>query len=321
MSRRKRKKYRGYPPFIILLLLVVTFVFSDNDYNEESGSLLRQNKECNLGEQSQDGNTNSQSAEMEVHFIDVGQGDATLIISDGEAMLIDAGDDSKGTLVQNYLTKQGVKELKYLILTHTDADHIGGADVIVSKFAIDTVFMGDYPKENRVYRDLLKAFEYKELTWSTPNIGNVYELGKAEFTIIAPNRTYSDPNNSSIGLLLRNGEDSFLFTGDAEEEAEYDILANGLEMDCDVLKAGHHGSKTSNSEAFLQAALPEYVVISCEEGNSYGHPHAGPLNRFRSMGVEVFRTDEQGSVIAFSNGEEITWNCAPSVSWQAGERK
>ncbi len=257
--------------------------------------------------------------EMEVHFIDVGQGDATLIKLDGHYMLIDAGGNDKGTLVQLYLQKQGVEKLDYLILTHTDADHIGGADVIVTKFDVETVLLGDFPKENETYEELLNALQYKRLKSITPEAGSEYQLGNASFLIVAPNRTYEDPNNSSIGLLLKNGENTFLFTGDCEKEAEEDILANGLNIDCDVYKLGHHGSSTSSSKTFLEAITPIYGVISCAEGNSYGHPHAEPLNNLRSMGVQIFRTDEQGSIIAYSDGTEITWNCAPSDTWQTGE--
>ena len=181
--------------------------------------------------------------------------------------------------------------------------------------------MGDFPKDNKVYGGLINALDNKSLTWSTPNVGNTYTLGTATFTILAPNRKYSDPNNSSIALLIQNGENKFLFTGDAEEEAEIDMLANGLEMDCDVLQVGHHGSRTSSTSDFLDAVTPEFAIISCEEGNSYGHPHAETLNKFRSMGVKVYRTDEQGSIVAVSDGKEITWNCAPSDSWQAGESR
>lgn len=326
MRKRRKKVRKSYSVIIVLLFLILGRIsFSGTEADtmpdeaaEADTAIATEDKASGKFESLTD---NEDTSEMQVHFIDVGQGDATLILCDGEAMLIDAGDNSKGTVVQNYLNKQGIKELKYLILTHTDADHIGGADVIVTKFDIDTVFMGDFPKDNKTYGELLGALDYRQLTWSTLNVGNAYRLGSAEFTIIAPNRTYSDPNNSSIGLLLENGNDSFLFTGDAEEEAEYDILANGLEIECDVFKAGHHGSRTANTEAFLEAASPEYVVISCEEGNSYGHPHAGPLNSFRSMGMKVYRTDEQGSIVAVSNGEKITWNCAPSESWQVGESK
>lgn len=260
-------------------------------------------------------------ADVEVHFIDVGQGDATLVKADGKYMLIDAGDNSKGTAVQNYLKKQGVRKLDYLILTHTDADHIGGADVIITKFDIDTLFIGDFKKDNKTYEELTNAIDYKNLKYSTPAVGNEYKLGNAIFTIVAPNTTYDDPNNSSIALLLKNGEGTFLFTGDCEKEAETDILANGIDIDCDVYKVGHHGSMTASSKSFLKAISPEYGVISCAEENSYGHPHAEALNNLRSMKVKIFRTDEQGSIVAYSNGTEISWNCAPSDTWKAGEPK
>lgn len=294
-------------------------ISDDEDIVEETLPIESETDVTLLVAENTQENIVNEIAEMQVHFIDVGQGDSTLIVCDGEAMLIDAGDDSKGTTVQNYLKKQGVSSLKYLVLTHTDADHIGGADVIVTKFDINTVFMGDFPKDNKVYSSLIKALDDKLLKWSMPGVGNVYELGSATFTIVAPNKEYSDPNNTSIGILVQNGTNRFLFTGDAEEESENDILKNGIDISCDVLHAGHHGSKTSNTKEFLNAAIPEYVVISCAEGNSYGHPSAEPLNNFRSMGIKVFRTDEQGSIIAISTGEEITWNCSPSDTWKAGE--
>ncbi|MCI6553313.1 MAG: MBL fold metallo-hydrolase [Lachnospiraceae bacterium] len=256
---------------------------------------------------------------LTVHFIDVGQGDAALLTCDGEAMLIDAGDNTKGTAVQLYLSKQGVTSLKYLVLTHPDADHIGGADVIVSKLDIENVLMSPYRKDSRTYEELEQALDYRGYQWSVPNVGDTYALGTAAFQILGPNKAYSDPNNASLGLLVTYGRTKFLFTGDAEEEAEADMLDNGISPACDVYKAGHHGSRTSNSKALLEAARPTYVVVSCGEDNSYGHPHAEPMNSFRSMGVKLFRTDEQGTVVAESNGTDIIWNCAPTESWKAGE--
>lgn len=279
-----------------------------------------------------DGNKNSASqvtktslknsstpSKLEVHFLDVGQGDSTLIMCGESAMLIDAADDSKGTAIQNYLQRQGIKKLDYFILTHPDADHIGAAPVIITKFDVDTVFMSNFEKDNKTYQKLIQALDHKHIKYSTPEVGNTYGLGDAAFEIIAPNKKYSNPNDSSIGFILKSGETSFIFTGDAEETAEEDIVDNGIHLKADVYHAGHHGSDSSSTLPFLDAVEPAYAVISCGEGNSYGHPRAETLNNFRSKGIKVFRTDEQGTIVATSDGETITWNCSPSVNWKAGE--
>lgn len=261
----------------------------------------------------------SAASDMEVHFIDVGQGDATLVKCGDAAMLIDAGEGSKGTLIQNYLQKQGVKKLDYLVLTHSDSDHIGGAPVIVTKFEIDRVFVSDFEKDNQTYRKLIQALDDKNIQAVTPKAGDEYALADASFRILGPVQAYDDPNNASLVIWLENGENSFLFTGDAKEEAELDILDTGTDVKADVYQAGHHGSRSSSAEKFLDAVNPEAAVISCEEGNFYGHPHAQTLNNLRSRGIKLYRTDEQGSIIAKSDGKKITWNCAPSETWKAGE--
>ena len=153
----------------------------------------------------------------------------------------------------------------------------------------------------------------------TPKVGAEYSLGTAKFTILAPNDTYNNPNDASIALLIQNGKNRFLFTGDAEEDAEQDILENGLDIAADVYKAGHHGSRTATSEEFFEAVSPSSAVISCGEDNSYGHPHAQTLNTFRMNGVKVYRTDEEGTIIAVSDGNKITFNVPESDTWQAGE--
>lgn len=257
--------------------------------------------------------------EMKVHFIDVGQGDATLITCGGHAMLIDSGDDSKGTAIQNYLKKQNIKKLDYLILTHPDADHIGGAPVIITKFEIDKVFVSNYEKDTKTYQKLIQALDNKRLKYTTPDVGAQYSLGTATITILAPNDTYDNPNDASVACIIQNGNNKFLFTGDAEEDAEEDILDNGINISADVYHVGHHGSRYSTSKDFFDAVKPSYAVISCGEGNSYGHPHAEPLNTFRMNGVKVFRTDEEGTIIATSDGKKITFNVPESETWQSGE--
>lgn len=246
---------------------------------------------------------------LEVHFIDVGQGDCTLIKYGEHAMLIDAGGNNKGTAVQLYLTKQGVEKLDYIIGTHPDADHIGGLDVIITKFDCETIMMPEIEKDTKTYKEVIDAMKYKNYVNSPPFAGTVFPLGKAEFTVVAPvNYGYGDnTNNYSIGILLEYGETGFLFTGDAESAAEADMLTEGIDLSADVFKVAHHGSISSNTEEFLDAVDPSFAVISCGEGNSYGHPHAEVLSNLENRDITVFRTDMQGTVIALSDGKKITW--------------
>ncbi len=263
-----------------------------------------------------------QQGTLEVHFLDVGQGDCTLLVCDGETMLIDAGDNDKGTYVQNYLQKQGIADLDYVIGTHPDADHIGGLDVVIYKFDCGTIFLPDVENDTATYRDVLSAIESRQYRITNPTVGQTFSLGSAAVTIVAPNRDYgSELNDWSVGVLVQNGENRFLFTGDAGEAAEADMLQNGIDLSADVYKVAHHGSNTATADAFLQAVNPDYAVISVGADNSYGHPQAEVLNRLREYGCSVFRTDEQGTIVAKSDGKTITWNCSPSESWQAGETR
>lgn len=308
-GKKRKKRVRAK-----LFGTVVTFLIIAAASMPFSGNTARHEAEYTEEERAQ----LTEASEAEIHFIDVGQGDATLIKCGEEAMLIDTGENDKGTAIQLYLKKQGVERLKYLVLTHPDSDHIGGADVVITKFDIDKVFMPEYEKDNKTYKEVLMALKDKNMDRYSPQVGERYTLGGGEFTILAPNGSYEDSNNSSIALLFCNGENRFLFTGDAEEEAEEEILQNGYSLKADVYKVGHHGSATASTEALLDATDAAYAVISCGEDNSYGHPHAEVLNNLRARGIKVFRTDEQGSIVAESDGSRITWNCAPSETWQSG---
>lgn len=258
--------------------------------------------------------------DLQVHFINAGQGDATLITCGGEAMLIDAGDDSKGTAVQKYLKNQGVSELKYVIVTHPDADHIGGMDVIITKFNCGLIFMPDVEKDTNAYRDVLNTMKYRGYQKTVPVVGDIYQLGGAEFQIVSPAFTYSESNNNSIVVRLAYGRNSFLFTGDAEVQAQQEMTYGGYTIQSDVMKIPHHGGTSGFQKWFYNEVKPAYAVISCGKGNSYGHPHEEVLTALRELGISVFRTDEQGSIIASSNGTEITWSCNPSNTWAAGEQ-
>jgi competence protein ComEC len=252
---------------------------------------------------------NQANSTMEVHFIDVGQADCILIESAGEYMLIDAGNNEDGTLVTNYLKEEGVSKLKYVITTHPHEDHIGGMDDVINSFPIDTIFMPDVVHTTKTFEDVLTAISENNLEITIPETGEQYWIGNANFIMIAPNRNdYGDNlNNYSIGIKLVNGSNSFLMCGDAEEEAETDILNNGIDISAQVYKASHHGSSTGTSEEFLEAISPGYAVITCGAENDYGHPHKETLEKFEDMGIEVYRTDLNGTIVAVSNGIDITF--------------
>lgn len=279
--------------------------------------------------------SSDESGYLEVHFIDVGQGDAVLCswidedLSDGndsEYMLVDAGDNSKGTLVRNYLSKQGVEELKYFVCTHPDADHIGGAASVISNIPIssEVVFGPSFEKDTKTYNNMMNEISSKSYSYKEPKyIRTSYELGGASFTFIAPTEKHNDVNSNSLVLMLSYSGKNVLLVGDCEEEEEDEIVSNSKInsklIDCDVLKVGHHGSKTSSSKEFLELCTPEYAVISCGDGNDYHHPHAAALNNLREVGSKLYRTDEQGSLIATVKDSEIIWNAAPCDNWTPGE--
>lgn len=259
--------------------------------------------------------------ELTVQFIDVGQGDCSLVKYKDFVMLIDAGDNTQGTAIQNFLQKQGIEEIDYLILTHPHADHIGGADVIITKFIVHNIIMTDFSSETATYRDVIAAISYKGYSYTVPVAGDeIFVDNNLQIQFVAPNGDYmiGDANNASIAVKMVYKEASFLFMGDCEEEAENKILDMEFAVDVDILKVAHHGSRTSSTEKFLEATTPLYAVISCGEENDYGHPHSGPLNLFRQMGIEVYRTDEQGTLTVTTDGVEYDWNCDSSQTWQSG---
>lgn len=260
-----------------------------------------------------------EEGELEVHFIDVGQGDATLLLQGKYAMLIDGGDNLKGWQVVDYLKYLGIDHLDYVIGTHPDADHIGGLDTVLENISCDLVMMPEIERDTASYEGLAEVIKEQGLESISPKPGETYELGTVIFTILAPNESYENVNDNSIALRMVHGGNSFLFTGDAESEAEGDMLKSGRLLSADVYKAAHHGSSGANSELFLMAVNPTYAIISCGENNEYGHPHSEVLNQLRMMGVDVYRTDEQGTIVAVSDGNEITFNMSPTDSWQSGK--
>ncbi len=250
--------------------------------------------------------------ELEVHFIDVGQGDSILIRSDEAILLIDAGTASSKYELEAYLRSYGINRIDCLILTHPHSDHIGGAAQIISSFKIGSILTGIYDTDSRYQDEMLEAAEENGIETVEPILGADYSVGDISFKVLSPDIgvAYSEMNNNSIAIRLSWGDTEFLFTGDAEAMAERDILEEFYdELESDVLKLGHHGSSTSTSEDFLEAVDPEWVVISCGKDNEYGHPHYETLRRLEDFGISddhILRTDKLGSIILISDGETVS---------------
>lgn len=249
------------------------------------------------------------SGVLKVHFIDVGQGDSILIQDGSHFMLVDAGENDQGRVVVDYLENQGVTSLDYVIGTHPHSDHIGGLDDVLEAFPAKTVIMPPVEHTTATFEDVLDAVAAQGLKITKPVPGNTYELGQSQFTVLGPVNDYKDDlNNWSVGIRLTDGNHSFVMCGDAEAPAEADMVHSGQTLSADVLKSGHHGSRTSSSREFLEAVSPSWAVISCGTDNSYGHPHSETMEQYSQYNIQVFRTDEKGTIIAASSPEGLSWS-------------
>lgn len=259
------------------------------------------------------------TGDITVHFLDVGQGLSILVQSNGENLVYDGGDRGESSFVVSYLQQQGVTDIKYLISSHYDEDHVAGLVGCVNTFNVENVIGADYVQDTKIYQSFLDGVSEKGLEIQHPAVGTEYQFGTGKFTILSPASIGSNDNDNSVAIKLTNGENSFIFTGDAESGSEAAMCSSGIDLSCDVLVPGHHGSATATSNDFLMKAVPEFAVISCGTDNQYGHPDKDTMDKLQSMDIQVYRTDKQGTVIATSTGTEISWNQEPSNDYSPGD--
>ena len=241
-----------------------------------------------------------------VHYIDVGQGDAALVLCDDRTMLIDGGKPHASSIIYTYLKNLNIDRLDYIVASHADDDHIGGLSAPLAKMKVDAILAPHTEADTRSWQSLATKTAEQGLSVTHPKAGEHLAFGSSDIAFYGPiTEDDSDRNNGSIVMKITYGETSFLFTGDAEREEEQQILNAGFDLSATVLKVGHHGSKNSTTYPFLRAIMPKYAIISVGE-NSYGHPTEDTLSRLRDAGAKVYRTDMQGDIIAASNGKTVT---------------
>lgn len=314
MVRRKRIKKRDFKYYaIVAVLLFIGSLFvgnNDEQFSENSGQAENiENTETTevIGTQ-----------EMKVHFLDVGQGLAILVQLGDEVLIYDGGERDTSSVVVAYLKEQGITEIDYLISSHYDSDHVSGLIGCLYVFDVKNVIGSNYVHDSKIYTSFMTAVKEEGLEVQYPEVGTKYVFGDAFFTILAPEEIVSDSNANSVAIKLTYGKSDFIFTGDADYKSEKKMIASGIDLDCEVLSLAHHGSASGTSENFLIATTPEYAVISCGADNGYGHPHEEVVGLLKDMEIDLFRSDVQGTVIATTDGEKITWSDAPCNDYRDG---
>lgn len=294
------KKTKNKLMKIILVLIIMVCTYFYEEYFQEDTTKneveYRQNQEVKI-------NPNN----LVIHFVDVGQGDCILIGQNNEYILIDAGNNEDGQLLVEYFKELGVKKFKYVIGTHAHEDHIGGIDNIINNFELDKFYMPDVITTTKTFEDVLDALLKKQKAFDTPKIGDKFKLNDLEFEVLYLGTDKSDLNDTSIVLKLTYKNTTYLFMGDATSKVEKILINEGKDLSSDVLKVGHHGSQYSSTATFLKKVNPSYAVIQVGQDNEYDHPKQVTLDKLNKLNTLTYRTDEQGTIILTSDGENITF--------------
>ena len=291
----------------LLSILVLTFTLSSCEVPSFIANLFGQEEQ---GREELPLPTLIDGSYFEAHFIDVGQADSILVVCDGQAMLIDAGNPDDDEIIIEYLAEHDIKHLSYVVATHPHSDHYGAFTSVLYHVTADTVYS---PFKSTDITGFNKFINYVTYTMRNQvivhEVGKQFYLGSARVTVLGPLRTdYENINNTSIVLRVEYGDLAFLFTGDMEGEAELELVESGVNLQADVIKVGHHGSYSSSWYQFLRAVQPTYGVITCGRDNEYGHPHESVLSRYRDADVKLYRTDLQGHIVCRSDdGKTLTF--------------
>jgi beta-lactamase superfamily II metal-dependent hydrolase len=245
------------------------------------------------------------NSELKVYFVDVGQGDSILIDSGDTEVLVDGGDKAPGAV--SFLKNRVDGALEVMVATHPHADHIGGLNAVLADFKVDDIWLNGDTSSSATYSEFMSAVNAEGAAIHTAKRGDTIRAGDLSLDVLNPSEPFLDStNNRSIVLLLHYGDIDFLFTGDAEREAETSMLTAGLIPDVEVLKVGHHGSRTASSRQFLEACQPEVAIYMAGKGNSFGHPHQETITALTDIGAKIYGTDVNGNICITTDGKAYT---------------
>ncbi|MBP5209932.1 MAG: MBL fold metallo-hydrolase [Clostridia bacterium] len=325
VKRQVRKTARRHPILVLSIVLIAIVLLVGGFFLAQRFGLLDAflGGESATTEQATRAPVRPVDGTAEIHMIDMGQGDSILLSTAEGYMLIDAGDNNNASrqAIVDYLNGKGVAELEWLVLTHPDADHIGGAKKVIETYHVKRVLLSDRTNSTATYNNMIQAIldsegtevyiiETDDTLSTDPTVtatiwhaGQTFSLGDVDFKVLGPISTPSSNNNASVVLQMQFGATSALLTGDMEEAEIADVMATyAAYIPCDLLKVGHHGSRNANTQALIEAAHPTYAIISCGEGNDYGHPHAETIERLTAVGAVILRTDLRGDIVFVTDG-------------------
>lgn len=261
------------------------------------------------GEASKENNTLDKSKKIKAHFIDVGQGNATFIVSpDGKTMLYDAGGENAGSgrIVVDYIKELGYDHIDVTVFTHPHADHINGAATVFEELEVGSVYYPKVTHTTRTFENFVEAVSNAGLKFKTAKAGVEIPFGDAKATLVAPiSDKYQNLNDYSATVKLTWGDTSVLLTGDVEKTSENEMINSSQDLDVDLLLVPHHGSNSSTTDEFLDKTTPDYAVISSGKDNSYGHPHKEVIERLNERNINIYNTAEKGTIIAELDGQKV----------------
>ena len=297
--RRRRKNNTSFLEFILIIVLFLICYYNKYGFNISAAfETESESAELNTYVTPVDGT-------IEIYYLDVGEADSILIREGNTNAIIDGGNNNDGQKIVRYLKSLGIENIKYVFGTHAHEDHIGGIDDIINNFNVEKFYMPDATTTTATFEDVLDALLNKNMSLTIPKIGEKISLENGLLEIIYTGTDEIDLNNTSIVIRLDYGATSFLFTGDATSTIEKQILNSNINVD--VLKVGHHGSKYSTTLGFLNNVSPSYAIISTSKDNAYGHPHEATLDKLNNRNIKIYRTDEMGTIVATSDGQNISF--------------